>query len=98
MKKIILRIMKDDGTVEHVEAEAYNFQWSIHYNEEIKQWVLSHVKSGKRVWIDNSKRTLQLIVNQPEFFEEVDANNPDSIRPIVGAIGRVVKNLDTSKG
>lgn len=93
MKKIDLRIMKDDGTVEHVEAEGYNFQWAIHYNEEIKQWVLSHVRSGKRVWIAKDKRTLLLIVNQPEFFDEVDANNPESIKPLAGAIGRIVKNI-----
>lgn len=68
------KIRKDDGMFEEVSGVLVGEWWGIHKRED-KMFVLTHIPSGLRVWSSRKKTTLQLLLQEPEFFDQPDVES-----------------------
>lgn len=65
-------------------------QWAIHADPTStkKYYVLTHIPSGKRVWSSAKVTTLKMLIQEPEFFEEIDDTSLEDVNKIARAIKR----------
>lgn len=84
MKKTKYKIRKDDGTWPEVEGYVFNEQWGIDKRAN-GRYVLTHIPTGCFVDSSRTLKFLKLMVQEPEFFDEVDKT---TIKSLSKAISR----------
>lgn len=87
-KKAKYSVQLVNGNKQEVNGEIYGEWWGIHKNEDTKMYVLTHLESGRRVWSSTKKRTLQQLVQEPEFFEPPEVNSTEYKSKMRSAITR----------
>lgn len=88
------RIHMDDGTEKEVSGQIYGEWWGIHKRED-KMYALTHLPTGYRVWSSRKKTTLVMLIQEPEFCELPDHEDPVWRARVAKAIQRFCeKNTD----
>lgn len=68
--------------------------WGVHKRDD-KTYALTHLPSGMLVWSSRKKTTLQMLLQEPEFFETPDHQDPEWVKKISLTIKRFCdKNTD----
>lgn len=92
MKKVEIKLLfggKDmPAHYEPVQAELVGTQWAVHKDFDGKNWVITHVKSGKRVESFRTSKMAKLLLQEPEFFDEIDDTNPEHLAKLAAATKR----------